>query len=204
MYHLAEGLRIVSVLLVPFIGDTAKQIQDVLGIDDEKLVSWQSIDKFGKNVCGLTVKKIPPLFPRIDVKKELEELEKISDNRSLKKQKKMPAAKQEIAGVITYDDFKKVELKTGIVKQTEDIEGSDKLIKMQVEIGSETRQIVSGIREWYTAEGMLGKTVVVVTNLKPAKLFGVKSEGMLLAAEADGKLSIVTVEGSMKSGARVM
>ncbi len=204
MYHLAEGLRIVSVLLVPFIGDTAKKIQDILGIEDEALVSWQSIESFGKNVCGLTVKKTPPLFPRMDVKKELEELEKISDNRTLKKQKKMPAAeKKEIAGVITYEDFMKVELKTGLVKEAEDIEGSDKLLKLQVDVGGQTRQLVAGIRKWYSAADMVGKTIVVVANLKPAKLFGVKSEGMLLAAEADGELSLVTTEKSVKSGTRL-
>lgn len=205
MYHLAEGLRIVSVLLIPFIEDTAKKMQDVLGIEDELLVSWDSISEFSKNVCGLTVKKTQPLFPRIDIKKELEELDKISDNRDLKKQKKMPAAKkQDVPGVITYDDFKKVELKLGEVKEAETIEGSEKLIKMQVAVGEETRQIVSGIRQWYTPEEMVGKTIVVVSNLKPAKLFGVKSEGMLLAAEADGELKLVTIEGSLKSGTRVM
>jgi len=202
MYHLAEGLRIVSVLLVPFIEGTAKKIQDVLGIEDDALVSWESISKFGTNVCGLTVKKTAPLFPRIDVKKELVELEKISDNRDLKKNKAAPK-KQEIAGVITYDDFMKVELKLGLVKEAEAIEGSDKLIKMQVEVGDTTKQIVSGIREWYSADEMVGKSIVVVANLKPAKLFGTLSEGMLLAAQSDGVLKLVTIDGDMKSGTRV-
>ncbi len=202
MYHLAEGLRIVSVLLVPFIEDTAKKIQDVLGIEEPALVSWESIAKFGKNVCGLTVKKTEPLFPRIDVKKELVELEKISDDRDLKKNKATPK-KKEISGVITYDEFMKVELRLGVVKEAQAIEGSDKLIKMQVEVGETTKQIVSGIREWYSAEEMVGKTIVVVDNLKPTKLFGTMSEGMLLAAEADGVLKLVTIDGDMKSGARV-
>ena len=86
------------------------------------------------------------------------------------------------------------------MKQAEAIEGSDKLIKMQVEVGSETRQIVSGIRKWYTPDQMVGKTVVVVSNLKPAKLFGVESQGMLLAAESDGDLKLVTIDGSLRSG----
>lgn len=202
MYHLAEGLRIVSVLLTPFIEDTAKKIQSVLGIEDPALVSWESIAKFGKNVCGLTVKKTAPLFPRIDVKKELVELQKISDDRDLKKNKTTPK-KQEIAGVITYDEFMKVELKLGLVKEAQAIEGSDKLIKMQVEIGSTTKQIVSGIREWYSADEMVGKTIVVVDNLKPTKLFGTLSEGMLLAAQSEGVLKLVTIDGDMDSGARV-
>ncbi|MDD5017333.1 MAG: methionine--tRNA ligase subunit beta, partial [Eubacteriales bacterium] len=202
MVHLAEGLRIVSVLLTAFIPDTAVRIQEILGITDKTLISWDSLDVFGNSLCGLKVKKTPPLFPRIDVGKELEELEKISDNRSLKKQKKMPG-KQETEGIITYDDFKKVELKTGVVLQAEAVEGSDKLLVLKVEVGGETRQIVSGIRQWYAPEEMAGKTVVVVTNLKPAKIFGVASEGMLLAAEADGDLKLVTVDGSLKSGAEV-
>lgn len=202
MYHLAEGLRIVSVLLVPFIEGTAKKIQNVLGIEDEALVNWESIAKFGKNVCGLTVKKTAPLFPRIDVKKELVELQKISDDRDLKKNKATPK-KQEVAGVITYDEFMKVELRLGLVKEAQAIEGSDKLIKMQVEIGSTTKQIVSGIREWYSADEMVGKTIVVVDNLKPTKLFGTLSEGMLLAAQSKGELKLVTIDGDMNSGSKV-
>ncbi len=202
MYHLAEGLRIVSVLLTPFIEGTAKKIQDIFGLEDEALVSWDSIGSFGKNVCGKSVKKTQPLFPRIEVEKELEELEKISDNRDLKKVKNVPK-KQEGAGVITYDDFMNVELKVGKVKEAVAIEKSDKLIKMQVQVGEETRQIVSGIRQWYSPEEMVGKTIVVVANLKPAKLFGTLSEGMLLAAESDGVLKLVTLDGELPSGVRV-
>ena len=209
MIHLAEGLRIVSVLLIPFLTDTAKRIQDILGINSEALVSWESIAAFGPKVCGLTVTQTAPLFPRIDIKKELESLEEIADNRTLQKQKKLPAKENKEhkdeapAGVITYDDFKKVQLKLGLVKLAETIEGSEKLLKLQVEIGSDIRQIVSGIRKWYSPEQITGKTVVVVTNLKPAKLFGVESQGMLLAAEQDGDLKLVTIDGSLPSGAGV-
>ncbi len=205
MYHLAEGLRIVSVLLIPFLTDTAKRIHDILGITDDTLVSWDSIKAFSQNVCGLTVKQTAPLFPRIDIKKELEALEEIADNRTLQKQKKMPAKenKEETVGIITYDDFKKVSLRIGIVKEAAAIDGSDKLLKLQVEVGSEVRQIVSGIKKWYTPEQMVGKTVVVVANLKPAKLFGVESQGMLLAAESNGDLKLVTIDGSLPSGADV-
>jgi len=207
MVHLAEGLRIVSVLLIPFLTDTAKRIRSILGIGDEALVSWESIAEFGPKVCGLHVTQTAPLFPRIDIQKELEALEEIADNRTLQKQKKLPpkeSAKNEAPeGVITYDDFKKVRLKLGLVKCAETIDGSDKLLKLQVEMGGETRQIVSGIRKWYTPEQMTGKTVVVVANLKPAKLFGVESQGMLLAAEKDGDLKLVTVDGSLPSGADI-
>jgi methionyl-tRNA synthetase len=212
MAHLAEGLRIVSVLLTAFLPGTAKRIQDILGIQSEEQVSWESVSAFGRSVCGLTVTQTAPLFPRIDIAKELDALEAISDNRTLAKQKKAPsvdkkkqaAAKAETpAGVITYDEFKKVELKVGLVKEAIAVEGSEKLIKMQVDVGGETRQIVSGIRKWYSPEQMVGKTIVVVTNLKPAKLFGIESQGMLLAAEADGVLKLVTLDGALPSGAQV-
>ena len=209
MIHLAEGLRIVSVLLIPFLTDTAKRIQAILGVEDGTLTTWESIAEFGPKVLGLHVTQTAPLFPRIDIKKELDALEEIADNRTLQKQKKLPAkeAKEQKddapAGVITYDDFKKVQLKLGLVKQAETIEGSEKLLKLQVEIGSETRQIVSGIRKWYSPEQITGKIVVVVANLKPAKLFGVESQGMLLAAEQDGDLKLVTIDGSLPSGAGV-
>ena len=211
MYHLAEGLRIISVMLTAFIPDTAQRIQETLGLGDASKVSWESAAQFGKLVCGLTVKQMPPLFPRIDIKKELEALEELSDNRTLKKQKKAPSAdkpaaepKKEAAdGVILYDDFKKVSLRVGVVQQAEAVEGSEKLLKLMVDIGGETRQIVSGIRKWYSPEQMVGKTIVVVVNLKPAKLFGIESQGMLLAAEADGQLRLVTLDGELPAGAQV-
>ena len=211
MYHLAEGLRIISVMLTAFIPGTAQRIQEALGLGDAAKVSWESAAQFSKIVCGLTVKQIPPLFPRIDVQKELEALEEISDNRTLKKKKKAPSAdkpaaepKEQVApGVILYDDFKKVDLRVGVVQQAEAVEGSEKLLKLMVDIGGETRQIVSGIRKWYSPEQMVGKTIVVVVNLKSAKLFGIESQGMLLAAEADGQLRLVTLDGELPAGAQV-
>lgn len=198
MVHLAEGLRIISVMLTAFLPDTAARIQDILGAKDADVISWESVMEFSSKVCGLTVKQMPPLFPRLDVKKELDALESIAGKpQETKEEKDKPE------GVVTYDDFKKVELRVGIVKQAETIEGSDKLLKLMVDTGGELRQIVSGIRKWYSAEQMIGKSVVVVTNLKPAKLFGVESRGMLLAAESGGELKLVTIDGALPAGATV-
>lgn len=196
MVHLAEGLRIVSVLLTAFLPDTAQRIQSILGATEASLTSWESIAAFGKGVCGVSVTQTAPLFPRLDVKKELDALEAIAGKPQPQQEEEKPA------NVLTYDDFKKVELKVGIVQQAETIEGSDKLLKLQVDTG-ETRQIVSGIRKWYSAEQMVGKTVVVVTNLKPAKLFGVESKGMLLAAQSGDALKLVTIDGSLPAGAKI-
>ncbi len=197
MVHLAEGLRIVSVLLSSFLPDTAKRIQSVLGINSASLISWDSIASFGNSVCSLVVVQSAPLFPRLDIKKELEELETIApQDESVKNA-------DDGANIISYDDFKKLELKIGIVKQAEDIKGSEKLLKIQVDTGGEVRQIVSGIKKWYSSQQMIGKTVVVVTNLKPAKLFGVESCGMLLAAESGGELKLVTIDGSLPAGAKI-
>lgn len=197
MVHLAEGLRIVSVLLSSFLPDTANKIQHVLGIKDASLVSWESIASFSTSVCSLAVEQSAPLFPRLDIKKELEELEAIAPKSEPVNNAKPPA------GVVSYDDFKKIELKIGIVKQAEEIKGSDKLLKLQVDTGGEVRQIVSGIKKWYGPQQMVGKIVVVVTNLKPAKLFGTESFGMLLAAESDGELKLVTIDGSLPAGAKI-
>ncbi len=208
LVHLAEGLRIVSVLLTAFLPGTAGRIQDILGIKGdaiESVVSWDSVKKFGNAMSGLTVKQTEPIFPRLDIKKELDALEEIADNRTLKKQKKAPAAKEEpVPGVITYDDFRKVELRLGVVKEAESVEGTEKLIRIIVDIGGEPRQIVSGIRQWYKPQELIGKTIIVVANLKPAKLHGIESNGMLLAAESEGVLRLATVDGTLASGAPVM
>ena len=159
---------------------------------------------FGLLKEGDAVEKLPPIFPRIDVKKELLEVEKLA--ASLKKQKAAPApaAKAEKKPEITIEDFAKVELKVGEVIACERVEKSDKLLHETVKIGEEVRSVVSGIAQFYTPEEMVGKRVVVVTNLKPVKLRGVLSEGMILCAE-DGKggLALVAPEKGMPSGGTV-
>ncbi|MEG2624994.1 MAG: methionine--tRNA ligase [Christensenella sp.] len=188
MYHLAEGLRIVSVMIESVMPQTAVKMREQLGIsDDEKAYSWQSVLSYGNITQGTCVKKGAAIFPRIDIEKELVELDSMMDKAREKAQ-----AKNEEAPQITIDEFKKIQLKTAIVTACENLEGSDKLLKLTVKCAEETRTIVSGIRESFTAEEMVGKTVVIVANLKPAKLRGTLSEGMILAVGSHAELALVT------------
>ena len=146
----------------------------------------------------------PPVFPRIDVKKELDEVDRIVKSKKKTIEQKNPKAEEVQVSEITIDDFAKVQLKVGEVVACERIENSDKLLHETVKIGEEVRSIVSGIAKYYTPEEMVGKRVVVVTNLKPVKLRGVLSEGMILCAEdKDGNLALVSPEKEMQSGGSV-
>ena len=193
LYHLLENIRIIAVLLKAFLPTTSETILENIGVAESSLKDIESVKAFGI-MKTTTVKKISPIFPRIDVKKELEDLEK---QVAAPKEEKNEEPKKEI---ITYDDFSKVEFKLAKVLDCEEVPKSDKLLKLQVKIGGETRQIVSGIRTWYKAEEMVGKTLVVVTNLKPAKIRGVESNGMLLAVDDGKDLSLITTEKDMKDG----
>lgn len=190
MYHLAEGLRIVSVLIESVMPQTAVKIREQLGINDKStLYSWDSLASYGQTPQGTRVQKGDAIFPRIDIEKELVELDKL-----MKAAQETPEPNQAEAPEITIDEFKKVQLKTALVVSCENLEGSDKLLKLKVKCGEETRTIVSGIRESFSAEEMVGKTVVIVANLKPAKLRGTLSEGMILAVGDNPNISLVTAE----------
>lgn len=191
MYHLAEGLRFVSVLIEAVMPETAVKIRTQLGIVDRgELCSWESIGSYGKIGEGIRVSKGEAIFPRIDIPKELDELDQL-----MKAAQEQAAQKnEEKTEQITIDDFKKVQLKTAKVTACENLEGSDKLLKLTVKCGDETRTIVSGIRESFTAEEMIGKTVIIVANLKPAKLRGTLSEGMILAVGDNPDIALVTAD----------
>ena len=218
MYNLAETLRVVSILILPFMPETPEKIWSQLGIEDKSLIEWDKAKEWGLYPSGASVKKGEIIFPRIDVKKELEELEKISQaskpsekvEKDIKKDvKKEPASansdtdNETNANLITIDDFSKVELRVAKVIEAEKVEKADKLLKMKLQVGAETRQVVSGIAKYYTPEEMVGKTLILVANLKPAKLRGIESQGMILAASNENGLSLVTIDKDMESGARV-
>ncbi len=199
MYNLVEALRIVSVLISPIMPKTPILMREQLGVADGELTTWESIQNWGALPKGTKVSKGGIIFPRIDMQKELAELEAANAPVEEKKEEKKEEPKKEL---ITIDDFDKLELKIGEVIQCEKIEKSDKLLKSQIKIGDEVRQIVSGIAKWYTPEEMVGKKVVVVTNLKPVKLRGVMSEGMVLAAD-DGKGNLALLTADIENGANV-
>ena len=195
MYNLAESIRIIATLISPFMPDTSEEIYKQIGVSSEDEKLWENAAVWGVLSENFVVSKGSPIFPRIDVEAELKELENLNPAASEKK--------EETVEYITIDDFSKIKLKTAKVLECEKVEGSDKLLKFKLDAGGEERQIVSGIAKWYSPEKLIGKTVVFVSNLKPAKLKGIISEGMILSAEIDGELSVISTLDELKSGADV-
>lgn len=202
MYTLLEGIRNIAVLIEPFMPRTPGKIFAQLGIESgSDITKWESTYSWGGYQSGMKVVKGEPLYPRIDVAKELEALaalEKPSEKNDSRKDD------QDGAGLITIEDFDKVQLKVAKVLTCERVEGADKLLKMTMSLGGEeTRQVVSGIAKHYSPEEMIGKKVVLVSNLKPAVLRGIESQGMILAASKGKKLSLVTIDGDLPEGTAI-
>ncbi|WZL73440.1 methionine--tRNA ligase [Clostridiaceae bacterium 35-E11] len=198
LYNLADAIRIISVLIQPFMHATSQKIWVQLGIDHGQGTAWEDTFTFDKLPSGVKVHKQAPLFPRIDVAKELEELE-----ASVNKKEEQPQKEEKIEHKpeITIDDFDKVDLKVGQIMECKKHPKADKLLVSQVKIGNETRQIVSGIAKYYKPEELVGKKVIVVTNLKPIKLRGQESKGMILAADSGEQLTLLTAD--IEDGAQV-
>lgn len=198
LYHLVEAIRIIAVLLSCMMPQTGEEILKQIGAEE---TSFDSIRTFGKTKAGRRVGQAAVLFERLDEKKVLEEL--AGGKKEGKKEQKEPAKKEEKADYITIDDFAKVEMKVGEVVESKRVDGADKLLVSQVKIGEEVRQIVSGIAKYYDPTDFVGKKVIVVTNLKPVKLRGVLSEGMILAASEGDTLCVCAPDGDIASGAEV-
>ncbi len=226
LYNLAESLRYIAVLVQPFLTATPKEMFKQLGIEGEELTSMDSLKKFGTFKPGARVQKGEALFPRIDVKKELAELEAetlaaqaaaaaknaVATKPEDKKGEIAPAAPAESAHAeegplpeIEYDDFAKIDLRLAKVLACEEIKRSKKLLKLTLKVGEEERTVVSGIKNWYAPDDLVGKTVVLVANLKPITLAGVESRGMILCAsdKEDVNLSALTTMASMEDGLKV-
>lgn len=198
LYHLVEAIRIIAVLLGCMMPQTGEEILKQIGAEE---TSFDSIRTFGKTKAGSRVGQAAVLFERLDEKKVLEEL--AGGKQEEKKEKKESTKEEEKTNYITIDDFAKVEMKVGEVIESKRVDGADKLLVSQVKIGKEVRQIVSGIAKYYDPADFVGKKVIVVTNLKPVKLRGVLSEGMILAASEGDTLCVCAPDGDIASGAEV-
>ena len=205
LYDLVESLRAISVMIEPFIPTTARRIWAQLNLPqnfDEIRIS--DIEGWGKTPVGIQIKKPEQLFPRIEIEEEkLEAKKEVKENKKAKKeeQKAPEKAKENEDGMIGIEDFSKIDLRVVEILAAEPVPKTDKLMKIQVSLGDEERTVVSGIAKHYKPEDLIGKHVVLVANLKPAKLRGVMSHGMLLAASKGDELQIV--ETTMPVGSKV-
>jgi methionyl-tRNA synthetase len=205
MYNSHEALRVISILIYPFMPSTAEKITEQLGIENsvekqglESLASWGWVKAGTKSAPG------PQIFPRIDDKtiaKILAEVEGGSDTAPETKPKK--AVKEEKLPEITIEDLMKIDLRTGKILEAEKVKKSKKLIKLKVDIGTETRQVLAGIAEAYEPDQLVGRTVIMAANLKPAKLMGIESQGMLFAGSDGNKIVLAGFDQELPEGTRV-
>jgi methionyl-tRNA synthetase len=206
LYTMAETLRLVAVYLTPFLVETPQKIRRQLGLEKMDSEDFAVSTQWGGLHPGIRVQKGTPIFPRIEIEKA-EKVVKKPQSRVAPPVVEKPAVEKTVSPapeLITIDEFMKVDLRVATVLAAEKVAGSDKLLKLTVRIGGEERQIVAGIAQTYAAETMVGKEIVVVANLKPAKLRGIVSEGMLLAASNEqGQLCVISPEIRIGSGAKV-
>jgi methionyl-tRNA synthetase len=189
IYNLLESLRIIAVFITPFMPQSAKKIMDQIGIADMTGQNFDSLRRWGGLPPGSALKRGESLFPRVEFQKE----------------EKMEVKKPEMAPVkaeISYEDFEKVDLRVAKILAAEAVPKSSKLLKLKIDIGEE-RTIVAGMGKDYKPEEIVGKNIVVIVNLKPTKLMGVESHGMLLAADTDAGLTLVGFDRDPKTGARI-
>ncbi|PKK87815.1 MAG: methionine--tRNA ligase subunit beta, partial [Candidatus Wallbacteria bacterium HGW-Wallbacteria-1] len=203
MYNLTESLRIVTVLISAAMPETARKIGEQLKCPADCL-TWDSIQKFGGYPEGLKIERCDALFPRIELEKKVEQPGKEAKAKPEKAKKENDSASPEELpeGLITIDDFAKVQLRVAEVVACEPHPDADRLLVLQLMVGQEKRQVVSGIAKYYAPADLVGKTVILVANLKPVNLRGLESNGMILAATKGKKLSLVTVDG-IPSGGKV-
>ena len=221
MLVLAECVRFAAVLITPFMPETPARIFAQLGLTDDALKTWQSLQCFGQLPHGIKVQKGEALFPRIDIKKELEALnpqpkEEKKEEKEKAKQEKKAEKKQEKKekkveipeGCIAFGDFEKIQLRVAKVCACEKVEKSDKLLKFDLDIGTEHRTVLSGIAKFHTPEELVGKNLILLANLAPRKIMGIESQGMLLSAvkvNEDGSesLKVLMADPSMPAGAEI-
>ena len=202
MYHLAEALRQVSIMIQPFMTETPKRIWSQLGLNKD-ITNWESLKSFALIPSGTSVQKGEPIFPRLDMEEEVAHIVGLMGGGTTavtKTEQDIPEVEE---NEITIEDFTKVELHVAEVLKAEPVSGADRLLKIQLDLGFEQRQVVSGIAKFYSPEELVGKKVICVTNLKPVKLRGELSQGMILAGSKGKKLQLATIDGQLPNGARV-
>jgi methionyl-tRNA synthetase len=187
LYNLAESIRLSTILIYPFMPAKTREIWEQLGLESD--LEKTRLDKdalWGKLKPGILVKPGEVIFPRIDTKKKVQK--EIEEDK---------------ANIISYDEFKKIDLRVGKVISAEEISGTDKLLKLGINLGEETRTIVAGVKKHYLAEEILGKKIVIVCNLQPVKLRGIESQGMLLAASKNDKVVLLTIDKDIDAGSKI-
>ncbi|WP_419719870.1 methionine--tRNA ligase [Lysinibacillus fusiformis] len=209
MRNLAESLHQIAVMLQPFMTTIPKRMMEQLGLDD-KFLAWDTIETFGNTIPAniKVVEKGTPIFPRLEneveiayIREEMRGSVKTSQEEEVKSETKSDGNPE--IPEITIDDFMKIDLRVATVTACETVPKADKLLKLQVDLGYEQRQVVSGIAKFYSPDELVGQKVIVVANLKPVKLRGELSQGMILAGEKDGILKLASVDSKLENGAKV-
>ena len=201
MYNLLEAIRITSSLLSCFMPTTMPKVWEQAGISED-IVTYENAGKFGVLPADVTVKKGDIIFPRIDVDKEIAELNELI-KASQPKEEPENAGVLPLADMISIDDFAKVELRAATVVSCEKVKKASKLLCLQLDDGMGGRQVVSGIAKWYKPEDLVGKKIIVVANLKPAKLCGVESNGMIVAADVGEDARVIFLDNDIPNGAKL-
>lgn len=203
MVHLAEAIRHTAVLLQPFLTRTPEKIFSQIGVKEDVLKSWESIETFNMLREGTKVEKGEPMFPRLDRDEEITFIkEKMLSSLPAQEEKK-EEVQPEQSEEISLDDFLKVDLRVAEIIHAEPVKKADKLLKIQLDLGYEKRQVVSGIAKFYKPEELIGRKVICIVNLKPVKLRGELSQGMILAGEDANGLSLAEVDQSLSNGTKV-
>ncbi|HAA89744.1 MAG: Methionine--tRNA ligase [Thermoanaerobacterales bacterium 50_218] len=207
LYNLSEVVRILTIWCTPFMPVFPGKVWEQLGIQDQQeLHTWESTENWGQLPPGLRVKRGPGLFPRVQREKVLE----VAGNQAAGTQAETPAsshlAPEKVPALkpqISIDDFAKIDLRVALVKKAEKVKGADRLLQLEVDLGGEERTVVAGIAQFYKPEEIIGKKVVLIANLSPAKIRGITSQGMILAAVGEGETGVLTVDKDLPAGTPV-
>ncbi|MBQ7958824.1 MAG: methionine--tRNA ligase subunit beta, partial [Oscillospiraceae bacterium] len=202
LYNLLEAIRVTTTLLSAFMPTDMPKVWEQIGATEND-VSYENADKYGVLSQTVTVKKGDIIFPRIDVEKEIDELNALIMAAAPKEEDEDKANLVPISETISIEDFCKVDMRVAEVKECEKVPKAKKLLKLQLDDGFGTRQVVSGIAKWYEPDDLIGKKVIVVANLSPAKLCGVESQGMIVAADIGEDARVIFVDKDIPNGSKL-